>query len=282
MNQPFSMLLKYVSWYLDYNYLNTYIQPKLRLLSDPHFLLLYVPNDKGTKMKLIRPATDTYHQSRIIDKIPDKEEKEPAEASILPHYALSHIWGISKANLHLWQEIGDYVDDEKGQPAAPISMRPEKRETLLKLLEHHPDSYWWIDVLCARTDTPLDIMGDIYAQCYKCYALVDCDAAVIPEIQRIGYKHEAVRFPSERILSSLPSEVDVWKAFINCKWWQRVWTWQEMALPKELVFIAETANDMTNDNMVEMSELFYFGVNFHNILSHVDGTEEGDEGMYPT
>ncbi|CDS13145.1 hypothetical protein LRAMOSA05323 [Lichtheimia ramosa] len=143
------------------------------LLADRYFLLLYVP-DNGAKMQVIRPASDTYHRKRIIKRI--------NEAKCIPsfYYALSHLWGISKSNRHWWNEIGEYVDDEQGQPMEPVSMRPEKRDTLLSMLEDHPDSYWWIDVLCARTDTPLGIMGDIYACCLECVAMIDCDPSVIP------------------------------------------------------------------------------------------------------
>ncbi|CDH58050.1 predicted protein [Lichtheimia corymbifera JMRC:FSU:9682] len=106
------------------------------------------------------------------------------EAKRIPsfYYALSHLWGLSENNRHYWNDISEHVDDENGQPVHPVSMRPEKRDALLTMLKDHPDSYWWIDVLCARTDTPLDIMGDIYACCLECIAVIDCEPRLIPEL----------------------------------------------------------------------------------------------------
>lgn len=91
-------------------------------------------------MQVIRPASNLHYRQRMITRI--------NEAKCIPsfYYALSHVWGLSENNKHRWNEIGDYVDDEEGQPMKPISMRPEKRDTLLKLLKDYPDSYWWIDV----------------------------------------------------------------------------------------------------------------------------------------
>ncbi|CDH56025.1 predicted protein [Lichtheimia corymbifera JMRC:FSU:9682] len=122
------------------------------LLVDPHFLLLHVPDDGG-KMKIIQPANNLYHRNQMIKRINETKQDTPS-----CYYALSHLWGLTENNRYLWHEIGDYVDDEEGNPVDPVSMRPEKRDALLKLLKEYPDSYWWVDVLCARTDTPLDIM----------------------------------------------------------------------------------------------------------------------------
>ncbi|KAI7873233.1 hypothetical protein K492DRAFT_200776, partial [Lichtheimia hyalospora FSU 10163] len=82
------------------------------LLADPYFLLLYVPGN-GAKMQIIRPAKDSYHQKRI--------EKMISEAKGIPsfYYALSHLWKTTENNRHLWEEIGEYVDDLDGKPAAP-------------------------------------------------------------------------------------------------------------------------------------------------------------------
>ncbi|CDS06490.1 hypothetical protein LRAMOSA09018 [Lichtheimia ramosa] len=233
------------------------------LLDDPHFLLLYVPSkdEKNTKMKLVKPATDLYHRQRIMQRvIPDDK------TTALPHYALSHLWKTSKFG-HQWDDIGHYVDDEDGNPVEPVSMRPEKRDTILALLESHPDSYWWIDVLCARTDTPLDIMGDIYACCSRCYAMIDCDASTIPQIRdymdRIpdqeGYwskrlKRIQVNDPQyQPTLDQYKQAVDVLDTFMECDWWKRVWTWQEMVLPREVVFLAETAaHHVSGNHMLDM------------------------------
>ncbi|CDS10398.1 hypothetical protein LRAMOSA03074 [Lichtheimia ramosa] len=218
---------------------------QIELLQNPNFLLLYVPGD-GSKMKVVKPANDSYHRGRIMES----SINEGSDRLSLPHYALSHLWGISEENPHLWHDIGDFVEDENGQPADIVSMRPEKRDTLLKLLEHHPDSYWWIDVLCARADTPLDIMGDIYKHCRTCYAMLDCESHIISDIQSLVTCED--RIP--RTVDGFWHAARVWETFTRCAWWKRVWTWQEMMLPKQVLLIAETETHVWNT--IDMDHLF--------------------------
>ncbi|KAI7878244.1 hypothetical protein K492DRAFT_179994 [Lichtheimia hyalospora FSU 10163] len=226
----------------------------LRLLEHPHFMLLYVPGDRS-KMKLVKPASDSYHRERIIQRI-DKEER------VLPHYALSHLWSISKAKPHMWSTIGEYVDDENGKPAAPVSMRVEKRKTLLALLNKHPDSYWWIDVLCARTDTPLAIMGYIYACCTLCYALIDCE---VNTIRQLDLKRNELVFSAYATwsLHEYKEAVTILHTFTESKWWKRVWTWQEAVLPKYVILMPETLTDLSDYNMVDIGYLTSF---YQNLL----------------
>ncbi|KAI7873963.1 hypothetical protein K492DRAFT_200340 [Lichtheimia hyalospora FSU 10163] len=235
------------------------------LLDEDKFLLLYVPpKDEKTKMKLVKPSKDPYHKKRIMQRIiPDGDSD-----MLLPHYALSHVWKISKPE-DQWEKIGQYVDDEHGNPVKSIPMRSEKRNTILALLYDHPDSYWWIDVLCARTDTPLEIMGDIYACCSRCYAMIDGDAGTIPKIRQYmdripdqeGYwskRLKRLRVDDPHYASTLDQykqAVDVLDTFMERDWWKRVWTWQELVLPREVVFLAETANQVSGINMLDMQLL---------------------------
>lgn len=193
-------------------------------------------------MQIIRPVNDSYHRKRMIKRI--------NEAKRIPsfYYALSHVWGLTEDNRYYWNDISDYVDDENGQPVEPVSMRDEKRDTLLTMLRDHPGSYWWIDVLCARTDTPLDIMGDIYACCLACYAMIDCHAKVISQLcierddEPKNLDDAAWKFANtgdvdfvipykQYYEQDAPRIIDLLRILMESKWWQRVWTWQEMALP---------------------------------------------------
>lgn len=196
-------------------------------------------------MRIIRPVSDPEHRKRIIKMI------NAARYTPSFYYALSHVWGLSENNRYLWNEIGDYVDDENGKPADPVSMRPEKRDTLLSMLKDHPGSYWWIDVLCARTDTPLDIMGDIYACCLECVAMIDCGPTLIPQLTSMTsvrehyfdsvYVPEDDPFAKELYDIKLPKVRDALFTLMQCTWWTRVWTWQEMALPfGDVRLMAET------------------------------------------
>ncbi|KAI7885177.1 hypothetical protein K492DRAFT_22051 [Lichtheimia hyalospora FSU 10163] len=219
-------------------------------------------------MQVIRPARNSYHQNRI--------EKRINEAKRVPsfYYALSHLWRISENNRHMWEEIGEYVDDVDGQPAAPVSMRLEKRDALLGLLKDHPDSYWWIDVLCARSDTPLDIMGDIYSCCLECIAMIDCEPNLLSKLHtekhtrrelwdRTFGEYWANDYAGPRqyvkykqIYEKYPELVDDLIALHQSEWWKRVWTWQEMALPFGAVrLMAETDIEQLQSNTIAMDDL---------------------------
>ncbi|KAI7884210.1 hypothetical protein K492DRAFT_204891 [Lichtheimia hyalospora FSU 10163] len=219
------------------------------LLSHPDFLLLYIP-EGGEKMKIVKPANDSYHRHRIVQRT--------NEYSQTPNtwYALSHVWGLSNTDQHLWYDIGQYVDDESGRPVAAVSMRHEKRNTLLKLLEDRPGSYWWIDVLCARHDTPLEIMGDIYSCCFECIAMIDCEPDVIPQLRSLEESFY-VRDPSSStqcydLYLELKYLLD---RLLGCSWWERVWTWQEMVLPYTVLLVAETTTQISSDNMLNAEAL---------------------------
>ena len=209
-------------------------------------------------MKLVKPSSDRYHRERILERSSFiRHHGGPFNYHTdLPHYALSHLWGITKEP-HMW-DIGQYVDDEEGKPAAPISMRPEKRQTLLKLLEGHPDTYWWIDVLCARTDTPLDIMGDIYARCAECIAMVDCEPSTIPEIHSRMSQLQNIKETDDNGRSTFWQASDKLDTLAQCNWWKRVWTWQEMVLPEKVMLVSERAIELSDCNALNIDDLTAF------------------------
>ncbi|KAJ8659510.1 hypothetical protein O0I10_004875 [Lichtheimia ornata] len=182
----------------------------------PQFRLLYVPpKDEHDMMTIITPSK---HEPSYV---PDRK-----------FYALSHLWGTDPKD-NLW-EVSDFISDEDGTTVEPIPMRQEKREAFLNLLQENP-GYWWIDVLCCRTDTPPIIMRGVYGCCHTCFAMIDC-----PPI--------AIEFFSAEVLSSLdsmsstregwPHVGDIWK----CRWFSRVWTMQELALPSSVLLLSETCD----------------------------------------
>ena len=248
------------------------------LLANPYFLLLHVP-ENGAKMQIVQPAEDSYHRERMVERI--------NEAKGVPsfYYALSHLWGISKDDPELWEEIGEYVNDIDEQPAKPVSMRIEKRDTLLGLLKGHPDSYWWIDVLCARTDTPLDIMGDIYRCCLECIAMIDCEPSILSNLHTEPSKREeyidfdwfnAMKEPSsedllygKQIYEKYPELLYQLSKLQQSEWWNRVWTWQEMALPfGDVRLMAETDTQRLQSNTIAVDELVNSFINATDIFAY--------------
>ncbi|CDS10808.1 hypothetical protein LRAMOSA11294 [Lichtheimia ramosa] len=248
-NDPFKISIALEAVRMNYARKKFFEKGLGTLLADEHFLLLYVP-DNGAKMKIIRPASDPYHRQRMIKRI--------NEAQSIPsfYYALSHLWGVTEENRYYWNDISQYVDDEEGQPVKPVFMRPEKRDTLLTMLRDHPDSYWWVDVLCARTDTPLDIMGNIYACCLECVAMIDCQPSLIPQINTAISTYP---FTQGSLVhgEKLRELVALYLAMMQSQWWSRVWTWQEMVLPFGKVrFMSETGthlqgNTITFENLCD-------------------------------
>ncbi|CDH58128.1 predicted protein [Lichtheimia corymbifera JMRC:FSU:9682] len=228
-------------------------QARDRLLAHPDLRLLYVSN-QDSKMMIVRPAVDVDHRENI--------------KRMGGFFALSHLWG--NVEDHPFWDLGDVVKEtEENLPADPIPMRPEKRGVLLALLKAYP-GYWWVDVLCARVTTPLVIMRFIYAYCTTCFAMIDCSPTIIKSlcdhhlmpISKQLYHHaqqfiddtlDNTRF-KDLINASDGDQRSVLDyaicrkrmqnmlEFLGCRWFDRVWTMQEMTLPARLVILSETCD----------------------------------------
>ncbi|KAI9314535.1 hypothetical protein BX666DRAFT_1967612 [Dichotomocladium elegans] len=85
-------------------------------------------------------------------------------------HSLSHVWGPKEEWIE-WNDTG-VIDGDTGAPLN-VRVHPSKPQEMTSLLQIQYISYWWIDVFCARSDTPLVIMGDIYKHCTSCYTLID-------------------------------------------------------------------------------------------------------------
>ncbi|KAI7881247.1 hypothetical protein K492DRAFT_177179 [Lichtheimia hyalospora FSU 10163] len=219
---------------------------KRKLYDHPDFRLVYVTEESyygSMRMHIIRPTMDSEYRCDVEAK---------------GFYALSHLWG----NADQW-DISHFVENENGEPAQSIPMRVEKRETLLALLKAHSGSYWWIDVLCARVDTPLIIMGSIYRLCTRCYAMLDCDPSSSEQLHYLMQSSGNIQIDKGRrdIQASLnsrnilmqsidgrPRHMDFMRQrftqaalqlFDGCRWFDRVWTLQELLLPCAVTMISE-------------------------------------------
>ncbi|CDS06502.1 hypothetical protein LRAMOSA09030 [Lichtheimia ramosa] len=229
------------------------------LLHDPDFLLLYVPKDEETKLQLVKPVDDSYHRNRIIHRINESKGDQ------LPTtwYAISHLWGSVPPDSHLWRDIGHYLNDEYGKPVElkdyPYSLRlqNEKRQPLFKLFRHYPDDYWWIDNLCVRNSSFSDHMSSIFTCCTQCIALVDCDPTVISQIHSMKSISISDNMPfSATFLDQYEKLNNLLVTLTGCRWWKRVWSWQEMVLPQEILFMAETTTQVSSDTMIHVDDLY--------------------------
>ncbi|KAJ8651928.1 hypothetical protein O0I10_012499 [Lichtheimia ornata] len=227
-----------------------------QLCQNQDFRLLHVTRHKNKyKMRLVRPCIHKGHQQRVLEE---------------GYYALSHLWGNAK-DYPYWQ-VDDFISDKEGggrRKVDPVPMRPEKRDTLIALLKKHVNSYWWIDVLCARVDTPLMIMGSIYRYCKSCVALIDmADPFSMHRLEALsgalskasgGYYYanrllhrrpnitskQVERLVFSNILSlhgierNFGKELNVVLQVIQSQWFTRVWTAQEFLLPKQIIIMPE-------------------------------------------
>ncbi|KAJ8659522.1 hypothetical protein O0I10_004887 [Lichtheimia ornata] len=196
----------------------------------PEFRLLYVPpKDENDKMMTI--ITPSKHEPSYV---PDRK-----------FYALSHLWGTDPKD-NLW-DVSDFISDEDGTTVDPIPMREEKRETFLNLLQENP-GYWWIDVLCCRSDTPPIIMRGVYGCCHTCFAMLDCPSEAIEFFSTVildpsktyGEPIEGTSFERNMVKGAA-----LWKHARDigeCRWFSRVWTMQELALPSSVILLAETCH----------------------------------------
>lgn len=224
-----------------------------QLCQHPDFRLLHVTQHKNKyKMQLVRPCIHTGHQQRVLQE---------------GYYVLSHLWGNAK-DYPYWQ-VHDFISDKEQYKVDPIPMRPEKRDTLLALLKKYANSYWWIDVLCARVDTPLMIMGSIYRYCKACVALIDISESFsVHRLEALsgalskatgGYYyanrllHRRPNMTSQQvehvvfkdilslhgIEATFGKELNVVIQVIQSQWFTRVWTAQEFLLPSQFIIMPE-------------------------------------------
>lgn len=210
-------------------------------------------------MQLIKPVDDSYHRNRIIQRINESQTDQ------LPTtwYAISHVWGAVHSAAHLWHDIGRYVNDEYNNPVEIehhpyLHMRNEKRQPLLKLLRHHPDSYWWIDNFCVRNPSFEDhIANSVFTCCTQCIALVDCDPTVILQIHSMKSSSisENMSFTAT-FLYQYEKLNNLLVTLTGCRWWKRIWKWQEMVLPQEILFMAETTTQVSRNTMIHVDDLY--------------------------
>lgn len=240
------------------------------LYKNPHFSLIHVEkhsNDDTVTMTMVDVTT--------ADATCRQQLQEQG------YYCLSHLWGRDARN-YMWDDSGVLTKkgntgdgDGGGAVLAPaVPMRIEKRATLLALLEQNP-GFWWIDVFCARVDTPLRIMGSIYKYCTACFAMMDCSFQTLKQLdqglpsllQEVSLHFPEKKRPSRRLpifigyvdedeeeemdedkallfkttLDKYPTEVQALLDLTQSTWFTRVWTLQEAVLPQQLFMVPETA-----------------------------------------
>ncbi|KAI9311799.1 hypothetical protein BX666DRAFT_1992571 [Dichotomocladium elegans] len=231
---------------------------KHELLENPDFKLIHViPNGQPQpEMKIVIPARDR----AVYDAVNQQG-----------YYAVSHLWG-ERENWRLWTNHGIVGPDGERIEARIL---PTKRAAILSLLSSRP-GFWWIDVFCWQFETPPPIMRHVYRFCKVCFALVDLPPAKFFRIQRVaeqlGRKNHVK--PDRRIINEIancykkriygktctaertwheslddllggwykgdPEDIKALAEFFGCRWFTRVWTLQEYALPSQLIFISES------------------------------------------
>lgn len=214
------------------------------IFSHPDFRVLYVPPSNEENMTIITPS-----------------KYESASLHHQGFYALSHLWG-KEPKKHMW-DVSDFITDEKNIPVEPIPMRPEKRKTLLSLLRANP-GYWWIDVLCCRSDTPPVIMAGVYGCCKKCFAMIDCPTPAIEylsvtfdfdHLHQLFYPQEHCVDPTKRMEYLKNAFLNAYDVHDSC-WFTRVWTLQEATLPLYVTLLSETCGSYAESKTIRLTALY--------------------------
>lgn len=213
----------------------------------PYIRFLYVPHaNEQRKMTLFTPSK--HQQTSFLEQ---------------DFYALSHLWD-TKPNEHLW-DVSDLIIDEEGIAVEPIPMRPEKRETLLSLLKANP-GYWWIDVLCSRSDTPPAIMSGVYRRCKKCFAMIDCPPEDIEyftpdrkdQLDHALHDDHVENEPAATTQNLIKEAWQCGRSIDASRWFRRVWTLQEAILPSCVVLLSERSGTYADTCTVVLDSLIYY------------------------
>lgn len=219
------------------------------LFKNKDFHLIHV-EDNG-KMSLVTPYKDKSVRKKIRE-----------------YRCISHVWGTGdKSKDYIWKD-----HDVKGV-TWKVEVRKEKRERIMQIFNHHK-GYFWLDVLCTNQDTndkPLDVMGDIYRRCKECVCLLDtvCDVPgfdserelwidvakdvkeyMETDMERMDNKYDNLYKRIECNSSDISfgeKYLQYLMSITTAKWFQRVWTWQEAALPPKLLFCSEQARTYRYD-----------------------------------
>ncbi|KAI9313853.1 hypothetical protein BX666DRAFT_552294 [Dichotomocladium elegans] len=127
-----------------------------RLLKDPNFHLIKVTRKGRTveSLTVVTPASDRA-VARDVEKF--------------GWYCISHFWGDPSTRKD-WNGP-DVVSSDTGEVLS-AKLFPSKCPQIVDLFATWA-GYWWMDIFCARSDTPLVIMGDVYSLCRRCFALID-------------------------------------------------------------------------------------------------------------
>jgi hypothetical protein len=231
------------------------------LFNDKDFHLIYVDDDYN--MSLVTPFGDESVKERIKE-----------------YRCISHVWLTGDGKDHVWKDQ-DWEDDKgvkhKGHKVVGVTwkveVREEKRERVMEVFKHHK-GYFWMDVLCTNQDTsdkPLDVMGDIYRKCKECVCLLDyvCDVPgyisekelwidvakdvreyVESDRECLGDKYDNIDKSAYEDSSNTSFGVKYCRyleSVKNAQWFNRVWTWQEAALPPKLLFCSEQSGEYRYD-----------------------------------
>jgi hypothetical protein len=181
------------------------------LFSHPGFRLIFIDDDGNMSLK-------TPHEDGSKEDIIEKG-----------YCCISHYWGPKPSK---WED----------HPVKGVSwgvhIREEKRTRLLQIFNHHK-GYFWMDVFCtdqSDINKPLDIMGDIYRNCKECVCLLDYICEIDTSINEKDMLANLVKDIEE-----LPRGAEGLWGIPHSKgeWFNRVWTWQEAALPPKLLFCYE-------------------------------------------
>lgn len=215
------------------------------LLDNKLFYLIYVDGDHNLSLK--GPFNHAH------GKIPaGKDEGLRNHVRKKGYRCISHLWGVPDKKELSETELGEHKEkyvwktDNKRKNGSEyhhriegitwdVETRLEKRKKLLQIFNKYP-GYWWMDNLCidqSKDEKPINIMGDIYRKCKGCICMLDYEwEGDEKKVVNCGtgssryIKKEAMRYLTK---------------IFKCKWFTRVWTFQEWSLSRKVLYTTETS-----------------------------------------
>lgn len=194
-------------------------------------------------------------QVRLLSILPgqgDEEVKSFCSIANLddfpPYNALSYRWGDT-------QDKTDVIVD-----GVRLKVTINLAAALRRIRLAHEPLIIWADAICINQDDPaemshqINLMQRIYTQCEQCLVWMG-DIFVKDEAGAAAVKAAQAAFNALRICAREPHDTtigwpgenpiavgtngqaitagDALQAFMDCAWWQRIWTVQEIVLPSQ-------------------------------------------------
>lgn len=173
-------------------------------------------------------------------------ESFPLEGPTPPYHALSYTWSDSSS-----AATKTHIIQIEGSQLAILDTLQPFFHVLGTRTSQNDRVWWWIDSICINLENPVEraqqvqLMGKIYHHAHKVIAWLGDDSGSIDRaidfIELLNSTIRSKKYSPEEIRSKFQRDEhhQDWEAltdFFQRKWWTRIWTLQEYAIPVDFTF----------------------------------------------